>query len=646
MPLSFSKLRRLLRHRSRGQPSDDSDSDMLWDPDCPSGILLQPDEETGARAIAVHKDFYGNLDPTKNEIRVLVVKPGKPGAPLVGTLVKAGIGGELHFHALSYTWGDPSNPRYMMLNGHEVPITKNLAKALDDLRQSKGYLVIWVDALCINQKDNVEKSHQVRRMKDIYQSAMDVLIWLGDGSYGVAEAFQWLSELPNTDFSNEASLNQLLNPQVVHELQRILDSPWWRRVWIVQELALARRALVCCGRHTLPFEYFDALAQAQMRFLRSGASVNLTLNFMLSPLDSQDLVMLCDIRNRFRDQGPYNLAELIQATFFRIQATDPRDRFYGLLGLTTKKDREGLDPDYTIGKDDLLVKGTVHLIKSTHSFNVLQLGEQLRQSKDSPSWLPGWDQGTKVDKPRPWIEGNAAQGLPFHLDLLNSHEIVVSGLDIAKVVSVSKFQADAGTKDEWSTLCPTCVKDWHKHLEAMKGLLPDPYKSQSSMDAAFSRTLTGGIPVRESDVKPTENIGQQSKPYDTERLVDAMRAWLGLTPGSELQRFEIPGGGFVEAGGSDFSLSLISPFRGQALRHVRCRSFVILSNGCIGLGHDDVCEGDVAVLVGGSSAPIFLRPYNGVYKWIGAVYIDGYMNGSWLNPLQRLGYWVSKYRIC
>jgi hypothetical protein len=92
---------------------------------------------------------------------------------------------QLPFNALSYVWGDPGITEDIFVNGHKHPVTTSLASALrcvpQHLSQSKHAAgqKLWVDAICINQADNDEKSHQVAKMGEIYSQSGLVLCWLG-----------------------------------------------------------------------------------------------------------------------------------------------------------------------------------------------------------------------------------------------------------------------------------------------------------------------------------------------------------------------------------------------------------------------------------------------------------------------------------
>ncbi|KAF1850138.1 heterokaryon incompatibility, partial [Cucurbitaria berberidis CBS 394.84] len=84
------------------------------------------------------------------------------------------------FAALSYVWGSPSNRERITVNGTDVPATMNLEAALRRVRNTEKVELLWVDAICINQTDIVEKNIQVMRMKEIYTKSARVLVWIGD----------------------------------------------------------------------------------------------------------------------------------------------------------------------------------------------------------------------------------------------------------------------------------------------------------------------------------------------------------------------------------------------------------------------------------------------------------------------------------
>ncbi|OTA86022.1 hypothetical protein M434DRAFT_51030, partial [Hypoxylon sp. CO27-5] len=139
------------------------------------------------------------------------------------------------YEAISYVWGDPLDKVDITCNGKTLAITAGLEVVLRHFRSPTEKKILWADAVCINQNDNDERGRQVRRMKDIYSKASQVLIWLGeecdDSNIGIAAA----SDIAHAYSSQFPRLSAFA---------KIIRRLWFTRVWVVQELALAIQATV------------------------------------------------------------------------------------------------------------------------------------------------------------------------------------------------------------------------------------------------------------------------------------------------------------------------------------------------------------------------------------------------------------------
>lgn len=157
------------------------------------------------------------------------------------------------FLALSYTWGDPIRTKMILLNGQPLRITLNLegflrtfATGHPEMNHSK----LWIDAICINQEDLEERNAQVLRMSSIYSSAQEVIVWLGEqteeAAVEYAEMTRLCEQLAVSDDSHKENvyLDILESFTIMSRLGRmdfLLNSPWWRRLWVLQEFVLAKR---------------------------------------------------------------------------------------------------------------------------------------------------------------------------------------------------------------------------------------------------------------------------------------------------------------------------------------------------------------------------------------------------------------------
>jgi hypothetical protein len=129
---------------------------------------------------------YRPLERARREIRLLQILPRHSEAvnaddadSIQCALEHASLDDKPEFQALSYTWGDASRVRKITLNGAVVTVTENLELALRHLQSGSLVKRLWVDAICINQQDDHERSAQVQQMRTIYESASLVIVWLG-----------------------------------------------------------------------------------------------------------------------------------------------------------------------------------------------------------------------------------------------------------------------------------------------------------------------------------------------------------------------------------------------------------------------------------------------------------------------------------
>jgi hypothetical protein len=267
------------------------------------------------------------------------------------------------YEALSYTWGSSTLAYHIEVNGKRLKVTENLYWALHDLRTQDQDRVLWVDAICINQSHPEERGHQVRQMGDIYRHADQVVIWLGPSTYETnvfMDSMQKLqqearkhtyrkwkrTDLRWVDLGTAAQLtlhnqDSALAVQRLKGLQHLLDTPWFKRVWILQEVANANAALVCCGTKSTPSQFFS-MAPILMG-VQPSSHCQSVLDIMPGPLRLDS----------WGNQG-WDLYTLL-INFNESQAQDSRDMIYALLGIASDaKSSDILQPDYGKSEDEVL----------------------------------------------------------------------------------------------------------------------------------------------------------------------------------------------------------------------------------------------------------------------------------------------------
>ncbi len=136
--------------------------------------------------------------PLKNdEIRLVVLHAGVGDAPIRASIRHALAGDKaVVYDALSYCWGDGETKSLIVLDSCDFEVGEDLKSALLHLRKPSIDIVLWVDAICINQQDVEERSKQVLRMGSIYHRAATVRAWLGPTAEYSEFAMEYLQNAP------------------------------------------------------------------------------------------------------------------------------------------------------------------------------------------------------------------------------------------------------------------------------------------------------------------------------------------------------------------------------------------------------------------------------------------------------------------
>jgi hypothetical protein len=335
------------------------------------------------------------------------------------------------YMAISYTWGDSTPTHQLLIENATIAITKNVHDIISHLQSNKPGTLFWIDALCINQQDLAEKSHQVPLMGEIYSHAASVTVWLGEASEDSSLAFDFLEILEpvlrtfkkrdkserSGVFNAHDELDRLTSsrqgsPQWI-ALQHLLQRPWFERAWIIQEVALAKKAQVVCGDRKVDWEVFGlvmlhltrlglmerlvSLEESQeIKAMILPASVVVVRNIALVKIDIQ--------------HGELSPIEQSLRFFSTCKATDPRDKIYSMLGITSDTTEPEFVPDYTKTAQQLYTDAARCLIRRDQTVVILQdAGIGWRRSIEGlPSWVADWS--TNPSNPR--MHHNLSKNVP------------------------------------------------------------------------------------------------------------------------------------------------------------------------------------------------------------------------------------------
>ncbi|KAK4238448.1 heterokaryon incompatibility protein-domain-containing protein [Achaetomium macrosporum] len=277
-----------------------------------------------------------SLSGEHDKIRLLIVSPGVGEEVIRCTLHVASFENPESYEALSYEWGEPGPTRIILVNGSAFNVGENLFQALRHLRLPDTDRVLWIDAICINQSDLQERNHQVQQMATVYRRAYQVVAWVGLETEESREAFEFLQAAFVFSPSNRKSLADHLGWQAVSKL---CQRPYWRRVWIVQEICLARRLVVKCGASQIPWKLISELRTARKhiwpQYLSQGERA-----FMRS------VTARIDQQREMRWRNGSVLWTLLE-TFQDSLCKEIHDRVYGFIGLASDCNGQKIPVDYS-----------------------------------------------------------------------------------------------------------------------------------------------------------------------------------------------------------------------------------------------------------------------------------------------------------
>ena len=332
---------------------------------------------------------YQPLDYANFEARYLKILRDDfdPLAPIVCCeLVSAPDTHPPEYVALSYCWGDPKVTAPVVINGTLVQVTANLEAALRQLR-SRGYLKVWADALCINQGDLRERSEQVRRMGQIYQKADKVISWLGGGPrageagnrnpgliYASRRAFMPLTHSSKLRIEHDRRRRLGLSG---HDLEALSNNPYWRRIWIIQEVSKAREIEVWYGQHQYSLDDLLDLCIEENAFTQQVGQTS--------------LLAVQYFRDKERQSRRAVARMLLSEALVRSRwslATNPRDKIYALRSMTRDGEDIVPNPNYKQSPRNVFKDVTRSMITNQGQHAIMLLAGQRHNAQ--PSWLPNW----------------------------------------------------------------------------------------------------------------------------------------------------------------------------------------------------------------------------------------------------------------
>jgi hypothetical protein len=559
------------------------------------------------------------------------------------------------YEALSYAWGDATKTRQIIVNGKPFRATENLEKALRQLRYADKPRLLWVDAICINQKDVAERNNEVKRMTRIYENAERVIAWLGPETNTTSVAMEFV-DLINRVMGDSASgkrcSSTLLLEKIAATLEgrnfgrisiqtedmlkfnlnesedfqaqfrsnsaaffenpkfnlawlaltNLLDRTWWKRVWVFQEVVSARDILVQCGSHSIPWECFkSAIASFQlhtnvMETSREPSQISRQRAFQrfMSTGGYWSLVTMGNCRTLRQSNVRLSFEDLLASTAY-LEATDPRDKLYALFGLVDERNYyvKELLIDYGSPMEKVFVKAAKVFLESTQTLQHFRFFSPVTSNSYFPSWVP--DLSTIISQPR-----------PLHSSANGNPDEVKEPLFRASLKPKSRTPFKFSPNLAELTLRGVCVDSITSVSEYCNGF--------NNFDIVFNEWR---VMLKVDNITPYIRGGCTLEAYWRTLLGDS---WIGVENTSPRRI-----GAELDGIANMLPMSSSVEKQFEKVMHAIPRDWTFCNNrvlfktsqGLFGLGPLGVHYGDIVTVLLGGSVPIILSPCGNEYVMVG-----------------------------
>ncbi|KAF2797936.1 HET-domain-containing protein [Melanomma pulvis-pyrius CBS 109.77] len=583
--------------------------------------------------------------PHPNSIRLLRIHHGKPSQLIKCTLKLARLDDSLpSYEALSYVWGLKEGQKEISLNGFSQKVNTNLFDALERLRGKRGLglgggkKLVWVDALCIDQGDQREKGHQVGLMSSIYTRAAGVLVWLGTDGHN--EAYKAFSILRAVVGANTQAHTQDKKPQILQSnvgvdappprgskawlpVMSLFVNTWFLRMWVLQEIVLARCATFLWGDASLSWDVLGAAIDV----IRADPHLHATLESRQLQ-NAFFMHHLYGVRAGGLDRGvgfPFlHLLDLARS----FDVTEPKDKVYGLLGFPTKigqgvPSRRALfvEPCYESSLGEIYTDVARRLVAQGGNLDVLSFathtGAGAGSDGDMPSWVPDWSSKTIV---YPF----AGLGPKSRHKAGTAREMQVLPTENQGVLSVRGVVLD--TVEE--ALAPVPYKNIYEVADEIKRVVRW-YLERKGGDSKTRQEGDGATAAMLANVLTASRQASGALVADPNQHLADFCAYI-----EDIDKDLLYSAWPVEAD----TLAALAAAEGnagnarEAVFKVTCyRSALFTQQGRLGLGPGATRAGDLIVVFWGAQVPFVVRKEGegeGRYRFVGECFVDGLMDGG------------------
>jgi hypothetical protein len=439
---------------------------------------------------------YVSLDDVTKDIRLCSITPAPEGSGLAVNLRSVKLSDKFDsFRCLSYVWGDPGSIS-ILLNGRRHNVRPNLHFLLERMRALGIHDDLWIDALCINQDDEAEKSEQVKLMGMIYSGARGVLVGLEVASLETKESQRGeVVEATIRALAQNSHLSELAafaaRPVVdacagsQDAFRRLLKSPYFSRAWVVQELCLSKDTRFLCSWGLLPWQTFVQAFENWNQHRTDCCA--LFADNLDKEMRSACYRVYCAVKameyTMENLQNEQHLIELL-LLYQHLAATDEKDKIFAFQGLHTAK-AELPSPDYEKTKAEVYQGMALWMLQDARSLMPLALN--LHGDPDLPSWVMDYSASPPIE-PNYWRNRlrfhetyDACKGLDWSFEYRAPRTLRVFGTRVDHI----QYAARPNMAYEGPAEHAKLLKEWY----AFAGGGIAPFIDADAVDDTFVETM-------------------------------------------------------------------------------------------------------------------------------------------------------------
>lgn len=583
--------------------------------------------------------IYDGLPTGRREFRLLQIQPSQESdAPMIIQLFKKTLDEPPPYEALSYRWEGPASAHPIIVNGVKLSIMGNLYSALLQLRQQSFPSAphLWIDSICINQNCIRDRNQQVELMGEIYTKARLLRVWIGLECENVDKAFDLIRDC--TPASDKQTVVARITGDYVgtKTLTELLQRSYWSRMWMFQEIVLAKRAIVHCGGQQAPWANFrrlDEVSAEHQIWIEAQIKHRWVLDLRKA---LYRIAHLCIDRKQ-----THHINNVLHPTR-HLQCQDPRDKLYALRGVC-KPLATTIEPDYSVPVHTIFTDFAMREMIDDKSLSFLLTAGMWNESNGEdislPSWVPdlrgmgGVDMRYIAGSYVKCFEANDHTDPRFYESTCEdgSRALNVHALFVDQVQLQAQLDTDARSEDMRRDLISTFCQG------SKDGNILSLSKLCYFFQAMIFQDSTFFDHHRSDDLIAKKRMGRLVLGFFEElsRLFEKDPIHIEF-----LKSFRETGLDLLEWTPSGSGKLFNSTEMNENHEEYLCRAGESIDNqvsaifstvnGRIGIGPRNMEERDLVAIVQGCRVPLVLREYGNYYRLVGPAYVSGLMqkNGA------------------